>query len=71
MAKRIRYPGLLSYESVCRALDCSKSTIKRLVKKGLLPAPEQVPGVGARWWEDDIEQYLHDLKKRKKGQQQS
>jgi predicted DNA-binding transcriptional regulator AlpA len=52
-----------------RALDCSRTTIKRLVKQGLLPKPVNIPGVGVRWWEDEIENYLHEIK-RKKGQEE-
>lgn len=52
-------PGrLLSYATVAHLLDCSDDTVRRLVKKGLLPAPLVYNGVGKRFREDDVLLYL-------------
>ena len=49
---------LLSIKSVCERLDVSDDTVRRLVKKGLLAAPHIYTGVGTRWAEEDIEEYM-------------
>lgn len=48
------------------ALSVSRSTLTRMVRKGLLPAPQKIEGIGNRWWEDEILSYLamQRLKKR-------
>jgi excisionase family DNA binding protein len=49
---------LLSYSSVAQLLDCSDDTVRRLVKRGLLPEPVPYKGLGKRFSEDDILLYL-------------
>lgn len=50
--------GLLSYASVCRLLDVSEDTVRRLWKRGLLAAPQKYEGVGIRFREGDVLLYL-------------
>jgi excisionase family DNA binding protein len=49
---------LLSYASVAHLLDVSDDTVRRLVKKGLLPAPRVYNGVGKRFKEEDVLLYM-------------
>lgn len=64
--ERIYHPGLLDYEDMMKLLKCSRSTIKRLVQTGDLPAPDRIKGVGVRWWEDDVSAYLYRLKQNRR-----
>lgn len=50
--------GLLSYASVCRLLDVSEDTVRRLWKRGLLAAPQKYEGIGIRFREGDVLLYL-------------
>ena len=63
-------PGrLLSYASVAHLLDVSDDTIRRLVKRGLLPPPTRYNGIGWRFKEEDIMLYM--LQQRQAGQEES
>lgn len=42
---------------VCELLDCSDDTIRRLVRRGLLAAPQPYQGLGKRWTAEDLEDY--------------
>ena len=53
-----RAGGLLSYRSVAELLDCSEDTIRRLVKKALLPKPQKYEGVGIRFQAMDVYLYI-------------
>ena len=53
-----RREALLTYASVAEWLDCSDDTVRRLVKKGLLPGPKPYPGIGPRFTESDVLLYL-------------
>jgi predicted DNA-binding transcriptional regulator AlpA len=57
---------MVSYEDLMALLRCSRSTIHRMVKRGLLPRPQRVEGLGPRWWEDEVREYLYLLRHKKR-----
>jgi hypothetical protein len=59
-------PGFLSYADVMDLLSCSRQTVRRLWKRGVIPPPHEVEGLGPRWWEDEIYGYLYRLRAEKR-----
>lgn len=59
MAKKFGPPGLLTYSDVMELLACSRSTVLRMVRKGILAPPHDVEGIGLRFWEDEVYGYLY------------
>ena len=55
-------PQLLDYEDVMELLCCTRSAIKRLIERDKIPPPHHVDGIGARWFEDEIYDYLTELR---------
>lgn len=58
---------LLGIRKVCELLDCSDDTVRRLVKRGDLAPPRQYRGLGLRWEEGDIEDYIARERLRQQG----
>ena len=58
---------LLSMRHLTERLDCSDDTVRRLVKRGLLAPPCQYRGLGLRWDETDVEEYLALERLRQRG----
>jgi excisionase family DNA binding protein len=56
-----RPPAYLSCASLARELDCSKSTVHELVRRGVLPHPMRFSGGTVRWRWADVETALHSL----------
>ena len=44
---------------MCELLDCSDDTVRRLVARGLLAPARDFRGLGKRWTEDDLTDYLY------------
>lgn len=49
---------LLSMAEVCKRLDCSDDTVRRLIADGLLRPPKKYPRLGLRFEEYDIEHFI-------------
>jgi predicted DNA-binding transcriptional regulator AlpA len=44
-----RPPAYLSCQSLARELDCSETTVRDLVSRGILPKPIKLTGGTVRW----------------------
>jgi len=53
-------PLLLRRQDVCRLLNCSSSTLSRLIRANLFPKPSTQLGVKVWTWLD-VEQYVERL----------
>jgi predicted DNA-binding transcriptional regulator AlpA len=46
--------GLLDISDLMELFSCDRSTVWRMRKKGTIPEPLEVPGLGKRWPEEEI-----------------
>jgi prophage regulatory protein len=56
--KIVRDDWLLDYNDLARALNLSKMTVYRMVKRGDLPKPIQLSPQTVRWRADDIKSWI-------------
>ncbi len=56
-------PLLVSYSDLCKLFSCSKSTIQRRVKKGVLPRPISFSKTLKRFNLMEVKEYLARLDK--------
>ena len=57
-------PRLLKSREVCEMLGISKSTLDRMVRKGLFPRPLKPSPGTSRWPRQVVDDYIEDLPRR-------
>jgi excisionase family DNA binding protein len=60
-----RKKRLLTIEDIAEMLSVSETTVRKLVKDKELAAPRKVAGRSARWFPEDVEDYLTKLRLQK------
>jgi len=56
-------PRLVSYSEMCKLFDCSKSTIQRQVKNGVLPKPIKFSKTFVRFNLNEVKKYVARIEK--------
>ena len=57
-------PRLLKSREVCEMLGISKSTLHRMVRRGLFPRPLKPSPGTSRWPRQVVDDYIEDLPRR-------
>ena len=57
-------PELLTEQEVCQMLGISKSTLRRMIRRGEFPEPRKLSPGTRRWPKQDVYHYIDRLPRR-------